>query len=123
MARVFVCPSCGTIDKGDGILQECWKEIGRYTYNPETMECKEEDREVIEYLYITCNNCGEYIEEQEAGCEPIYTLLVDIVEETDSTIKVAPVGSYWLKNPQKLADVLATSTGKVVEIVAPENAE
>ena len=123
MAKAFVCPNCGVIDKGEGILQERWSEVGLYQYDPETMKIIGEDHESSEYLDVLCQECLEFVEVYERGAEPIYALLVNIIEETDSTIKVAPIGSYWLENPQKLADVLAVSTGKIVKVVAPENAE
>jgi len=122
--KAFVCPECGCIDYGHGDerIVEIWKEVRAYSCDPETMLFeRKDDSTSIEPVGLECLSCGWtgmiYPDYASSEAYPIQTLLVEI-EEDGEVIKVAPIGSYWLRNPQKLADVLAESTGERVEVLS-----
>jgi len=116
--RAFVCPQCGYIDKKGYILTEVCKERVELSISPSSYEIIDEDRDSLECAYVRCGNCGEEFDFNNHTVDyQVENLLVEI-EETDEEVKVAPVGEFWLQNPQKLIDVITVSTGKRVEVVS-----
>ena len=107
--RVFVCPECGSI------LDSIWEvsvRRGDFLITPDGTII-DESLDDWTPQYLECWECGAQIESESED------LIVEIVEEEDSeTVYATPVGDYWIRNPQKLADLLTTSTGKKVEVVS-----
>ena len=106
---VFVCPECGSI------LDSIWEvsvRRGDFLITPDGT-IVDESLDDWTPQYLECGECGAQIKELEED------LIVEIVEEEDSGIVyAAPVGDFWVKRPELLADLLATSTGKKVEVVS-----
>jgi len=107
---VFICPECGLL------LNTFWEVCKRETsylisVGGSVVDEVPDDWETP--IYLECPECNAQFDRIES----VEDLVAEVVED-ETVVYATPIGDYWVNNPQKLADVLATSTGKKVEVVS-----